>query len=197
VTLDPRPRSVSHQAADNLAFIRSAMERSSAFTAVPGLGGVAVGVIGLVAAVVAARQAPGDRWLATWLVAAPIALVVELGAMTLKARRSGIALAGTAARRFASGMAAALAAGAALTYELWTSRDFTAIAPVWLLLYGVGVVAGGMFSVPVVRALGVCFLAAGIAAVLTPPEWGNAWLAVGFGGLHVGFGAYIARYHGG
>jgi hypothetical protein len=197
VTLDPRPRSVSHQAADNLAFIRSAMERSSAFTAVPGLGGVAVGVIGLVAAVVAARQAPGDRWLATWLVAAPIALVVELGAMTLKARRSGIALAGTAARRFASGMAAALAAGAALTYELWTSRDFTAIAPVWLLLYGVGVVAGGMFSVPAVRALGVCFLAAGIAAVLTPPEWGNAWLAVGFGGLHVGFGAYIARYHGG
>jgi hypothetical protein len=197
VTLDPRPRSVSHQAADNLAFIRSAMERSSAFTAVPGLGGVAVGVIGLVAAVVAARQAPGDRWLATWLVAAPIALVVELGAMTLKARRSGIALAGTAARRFASGMAAALAAGAALTYELWTSRDFTAIAPVWLLLYGVGVVAGGMFSVPAVRALGVCFLAAGIAAVLTPPEWGNTWLAVGFGGLHVGFGAYIARYHGG
>jgi hypothetical protein len=197
VTLDSRPRSVSHQAADNLAFIRSAMERSSAFTAVPGLGGVAVGVIGLVAAVVAARQAPGDRWLATWLVAAPIALVVELGAMTLKARRSGIALAGTGARRFASGMTAALAAGAALTYELWTSRDFTAIAPAWLLLYGVGVLAGGMFSVPAVRALGVCFLAAGIAAVLTPPEWGNAWLAVGFGGLHVGFGAYIARYHGG
>jgi hypothetical protein len=197
VTSDSRPRSVSHQAADNLAFIRSAMERSSAFTAVPGLGGVAVGVIGLITAVVAARQTPGDRWLATWLIAAPIALVVELGTMTLKARRSGIALVGAGARRFASGMAAALAAGAALTYELWTSRDFTAIAPVWLLLYGVGVLAGGMFSVRAVRALGVCFMAAGIAAVLTPPGWDNVWLAIGFGGLHVGFGAYIARYHGG
>lgn len=173
------------------------MERSSAFTAVPGLGGVAVGVIGLVAAAVAARQATSDRWLAIWLVAAPVALVVELGAMTIMARRSGITLLGTSARRFASGMAAALAAGAALTYALWTSRDVTAIAPVWLLLYGVGVIAGGMFSVPAVRALGMCFMAVGIAAVLTPPGWGNAWLAVGFGGLHVGFGAYIARYHGG
>jgi hypothetical protein len=66
-----------------------------------------------------------------------------------------------------------------------------------LLLYGAGVLAGGMFSVPVVRAVGVCFMAAGIAAALTPPEWGNVWLALGFGGLHVGFGAYIARNLGG
>jgi hypothetical protein len=40
-------------------------------------------------------------------------------------------------------------------------------------------------------------MAAGIAASLTLPEWGNVWLGIGFGGLHVGFGAYIARYHGG
>jgi hypothetical protein len=94
-------------------------------------------------------------------------------------------------------MAASLAAGAALTYALWTTRDFTAMAPLWLLLYGVGVLAGGMFSVPAVRAMGVCFMATGIAAVLTPPSWSHAWLAVGFGGLHIGFGAYIARHHGG
>jgi hypothetical protein len=37
----------------------------------------------------------------------------------------------------------------------------------------------------------------GIAAILTPPEWGNLWLGIGFGGLHVGFGVYIARHHGG
>ncbi len=172
------------------------MERSSAFTAVPGIGGVVVGLIGLVAAV-AARHASGDRWLAIWLIAASIAFVVELGAMTFKARRSGIALTGANARRFALGMAAPLAAGAALTSALWTRRELTVMAPLWLLLYGIGVLAGGMFSVPAVRAMGVCFMAAGIAAVLTPSEWGNTWLAVGFGGLHVGFGAYIARYHGG
>ena len=74
---------ISNRAADDLTYIRSAMERSSAFTAVPGAGGVVTGVIGLIAAVVGARQPTGERWLATWLGAASIAVVVELAAMTL------------------------------------------------------------------------------------------------------------------
>ena len=64
-------------------------------------------------------------------------------------------------------------------------------------LYGAGVLTGGMFSVPVVRAMGVCLMAAGIAAILTPYAWDSVWLAIGFGGLHIGFGTYIARNHGG
>ena len=192
-----QPRSISSRAADDLTFIRSAMERSSAFTAIPGAGGVVMGAIGLIAAVVGARQPTPDRWLATWLVAAFFALIVELVAMVRKARRAGLTLTSTNARRFALGIGAPLVAGAAITYELWAVRSFTAMAPAWLLLYGAGVLAGGMFSVPVVRAVGVCFMAAGIAAVVTPPEWGNVWLAIGFGGLHIGFGAYIARNLGG
>jgi len=192
-----QPRSISSRAADDLTFIRSAMERSSAFTAIPGAGGVVMGVIGLIAAVVGARQPTPDRWLGTWLVAAFLALIVELVAMAWKARRAGLTLTSTNARRFALGIGAPLVAGAAITYELWAVRSFTVMAPAWLLLYGAGVLAGGMFSVPVVRAVGVCFMAAGLAASLTPPEWGNIWLAIGFGGLHVGFGAYIARNLGG
>ena len=133
----------------------------------------------------------------TWLVAAFFGLIVELGALIRKARRTGLVLTGLNARRFALGIAAPLVAGAAITYLLWTTRAFTVMAPLWLLLYGSGVLSAGMFSVPVVRALGLCFMATGIAAVITPPEWGNLWLAVGFGGLHVGFGAYIARNLGG
>ena len=192
-----QPRSISSRAADDLTFIRSAMERSSAFTAIPGAGGVVMGVIGLIAALVGAGQPTPDRWLWTWLVAAFFALIVELVAMAWKARRAGLTLTSTNARRFALGIGAPLVAGAAITYELWAVRSFTVMAPAWLLLYGAGVLAGGMFSVPVVRAVGVCFMAVGIAASLTPPEWGNIWLAIGFGGLHVGFGAYIARNLGG
>jgi hypothetical protein len=44
------------------------------------------------------------------------------------------------------------------------------------------------------RAIGAAVLS---IAGFTPPEWGNLWLAIGFGGLHVGFGAYIARNYGG
>ena len=192
-----QPRSVSSRAADDLTFIRSAMERSSTFTAIPGGGGVVTGAIGLIAAVVAARQATADRWLGIWLAAAVAAIIVELVAMTWKARRAGMTLLGTNGRRFALAIAAPLVAGAAITYELWSVRSFTTMAPAWLLLYGAGVITGGMFSAPVVRTLGACFMTAGIAAVLTPPAWGNVWLGIGFGGLHVGFGAYIARNHGG
>ena len=42
-------------------------------------------------------------------------------------------------------------------------------------------------------------LAAGLGAValLAPFAWGNVLLAVGFGGLHIGFGLIIARNYGG
>ena len=65
----------------------------------------------------------------------------------------------------------------------------------WLLLYGAGLLTGGIFSVPAVRAIGACFMGLGLLAILTPPDWGNIWLALGFGGLQIGFGAYIARNH--
>ena len=156
-----------------------------------------MGVVALVASVFAARQPSGDRWLLTWLVAAAVAAVAGLIAMWRKAKRAGAPLTGANARRFALGMAAPFIAGAAITYELWAVRSFTAMPPAWLLLYGAGVLTGGIVSVAVVRVIGVCFMALGIAAIVTPPEWGNAWLAIGFGGLQIGFGIYIARNHGG
>ena len=44
---------------------------------------------------------------------------------------------------------------------------------------------------------GACFLALGLACILTPASWGNALLTAGFGGVHVAFGLYIAVRHGG
>lgn len=189
--------SVAHRAEAHLQFIRRAMERGSTFTAVSGLGGAGMGAIGLTAAILAANQPSVERWLAVWLAAAPVALCVGVVAVWRKAARSGAPLAGTVARRFALGLAAPLVAGAAVTYALWRAGDYAVMAPTWLLLYGTGVTVGGMFSAPVVRATGVCFMAVGIAAVVTPPDWGNSWLAIGFGLLHIGFGVHIARHHGG
>jgi hypothetical protein len=40
---------------DNLSFIRDTMERASAFTAVPGWGGMAMGVSAVIGAFVSAR----------------------------------------------------------------------------------------------------------------------------------------------
>ena len=197
LTSSDRPPSLGGHAADNLRFIRQAMERSATFTAVPGAGGAAMGVIGLVAAAVAARQPTGDRWLLTWLAAAALASTVGVTAMARKAGLAGSTLRGANARRFAVALSAPFVAGAAITYALWGTRTFSVMPSAWLLLYGAGVLTGGAFSVPVVRVVGALFIALGLAAVMTPPEWGNVWLGAGFGGVQIVFGIYIARNHGG
>jgi len=193
----PPPDSLSGHAADNLRFIRQAMERSATFTAVPGLGGAAMGVTAVAAAWLGSRQATGDRWLLVWLGAAAVAAVIGLLTMARKARGAGSTLTGANARRFAAGLAAPVVAGAAITYELWATRNFSVMAPAWLLLYGAGVLTGGIFSVAAVRLMGAAFMLLGMLAIFTPPDWGNVWLAAGFGGLQIGFGVYIARHHGG
>jgi hypothetical protein len=185
------------RAEDNLLFIRRTMERTSTFTAVPGLGGAGMGVVALIAAAIAARQPSPERWLVVWLAAAAVAASVGAAAMWRKAAATGTPLGGVVGRRFALGMAAPFVAAAAITYGLWRAGGYAVMAPTWLLLYGAGVVIGGLFSVPAVRAIGLCFMATGIAAIVTPQSWGNSWLAVGFGGLQIAFGIHIARHHGG
>jgi hypothetical protein len=191
------PVSVETHAADQLSFIRRTMERSSTFTAVPGWGGAGMGVIALIAAATASVQPTAERWLATWLAAAGIAFVVGILAMRRKAARVGVPLTGAPGRRFALSLAAPLVAGAALTAGLWMHNVWALMPPAWLLLYGTGVMTGGAFSVTPMRVIGLGFMLLGAAALLTPPSWGNVWLALGFGGLQIGFGIYIARKHGG
>jgi hypothetical protein len=193
----PGPASVGQRAEEQLEFIRRVMERSSTFTAVPGLGGAAMGIVGLVAAGVAATQPSPDRWLIVWILAAAVAMAAGGIVMWREAARSGTPLTGAIGRRFALGLLAPLAAGGGITYALWRAGAYGVMPPTWLLLYGAGVVVAGLFSAPVVRATGLCFMAAGVAASLTPQDWGNSWLAIGFGGLHIGFGIHIARHHGG
>jgi len=132
-----------------------------------------------------------------WLWEALAAFLITTGAIAWKARRSGADLFSRPGRRFALGLFPPLIAGALLTPVLYTAGDLEALPGLWLLLYGTGVVTGGAFSVRTVPVMGLAFMAVGAAALLLPSSWGDILLAAGFGGLHLVFGAVIARRHGG
>jgi hypothetical protein len=186
-----------HRAMDNLRFIRQTMERATAFTAVPGWGGVGMGVLALVAAGVAETRLSTDAWLATWLITAVLALTLGGWTMSRKARLAGTTVFSYSGRRFVLSYVPPLVVGALLTGALVRTGQLDALPGTWLLLYGTGVVTGGAFSVRVVPLMGLCFMALGAVALFGPAAWGNLLMAAGFGLLQIVFGVIIARRYGG
>jgi len=184
-------------AMDHLRYIRETMEGASSFTAVPGFGGIAMGATALFAALVAADQPGTPRWLATWVVEGCLALVIGILATARKARSVNVPLFSRPGQKFALGLFPPMLAAALLTVVLCQANLVRLLPGIWLLLYGVGVVAAGTFSVKVVPAMGICFILMGTIALFGPAGWGNWLLAAGFGGLHVVFGMIIARRYGG
>lgn len=173
------------------------MERASTFTAVPGLGGVAMGFTALAAAALSLGTRTQEEWLGIWLASACVAIAIGLAAMARKARRTHTDLFSGPGRRFLLMLTPPLGAGAVLTLALEREGLVPLLPGVWLLLYGTAVVTGGAHSIRLVPVMGALFMLLGCAALSCPAAWGTAYLAAGFGALHIGFGIAIARRHGG
>ncbi|TAH39775.1 MAG: hypothetical protein EYC70_03015 [Planctomycetota bacterium] len=193
---DRRP-ALHARAMEDLAFIRQTMEQAGPFTAVPGYGGVAMGATALLAAFAAARQASAAAWTLIWLAEAGLALGIGAWTVARKARRASVPLWTGSARRFALSLCPPMIVGALLTALLWRAQLTGWLPGVWLLTYGAGVCTGGAHAVRIVPLMGLCFMALGAAALFAPESWGDAFMAAGFGGLHLVFGMVIARRYGG
>ena len=189
--------SINERAFDNLRYIRETMERAGSFTAVPGWGGILMGVSALLTAFVSSQLPSRDIWFAAWLGEAMLAFTIGAWAMVQKAKASKAPLLYGPGRKFALSLCPAMIAGAVLTAVLYTNDLFQLMPGMWLLLYGVAVVAGGAFSARVVPIMGVCFMALGVFALFAPFALANLFMTLGFGILHIGFGIVIARRYGG
>ena len=185
------------RAMDNLRFIRETMEQAGSFTAVPGWGGVAMGVSALAAAGLAAMQPSQGMWLRVWMGEALLGAAIGAFTMWRKAHPARTSLLAAPGRRFALAYLPPVVVGAMLTAALWHFRLYRLMPPLWLLCYGAGVITGGAFSVRAVPLMGLCFMATGVVAMLAPATWQDALLAFGFGVIHIVFGVIIARRYGG
>ena len=193
----PEPPALHDRAMDNLRYIRETMERATRFTGISGRGEMAIGATALLASVIAAQQPAFKLWLAVWMAEALISLLIAGWSMDRKARAAQVPLFSGSGRKAVFSLAPPVIAGGLLTIVLVRAGLTNAIPGVWLLLYGTGVITGGMFSVRAVPAMGLCFMALGALALFTPPMFTNWFMAVGFGGLHLVFGAIIVRRYGG
>lgn len=190
------PEALHTRAMDNLKYIRETMERATAFTGISGWGQVGIGITALFASAIAAQQSSFKNWMAVWLAEAVAAILIAGWSIDRKSRAANVQLFSGSARKVVYSLAPPLIAGALITVVLYRAGLTTAIPGVWLLLYGTGVVTGGMFSVRVVPIMGLSFMTLGAVAFFLP-EYANWLMAAGFGLTHIVFGIVIARRYGG
>ena len=193
--LEPIP--IDARAADHLRYIRETMERAAEFTAVPGWGGVAMGITAVAAAWLANRQLTPRAWIAVWLAEAFVAVAIAAPAAATKAHRANSALFSGPGRKFVLSFAPPIIVGGLLTIALFLAGNIAALPGTWLLLYGTAIVTGGAFSVRIVPLMGLCIMLFGAIALFAPSNWGDSLMAAGFGGVQIVFGAWIARRFGG
>jgi len=191
------PTPIDSGALENLRYIRSTIEAADTFTTVPGYGCIAMGVTALVAVGVESIPQLTQYWLGIWVAAAIVACATALWFMEQKARAQGLSLRRAVARRFFMTLAPAFVAGAILTAALAGSVDREVMTGMWLLLYGTGLAACGLFAIRAVSTAGLAFMALGTATLWLPPGSAHIVLALGFGGIHLALGANIVRHHGG
>jgi hypothetical protein len=190
------PPALHDRAMDNLRYIRETMERATAFTGISGWGEIAIGVTALLASGIATLQSTFNAWLAVWIAEGLISLLIAGWSMDRKARAIDMPLGSGPGRKAVFSLTPPMLAGGLLTIMLVQAGLTNAIPGVWLLLYGTGVITGGMYSVRVVPIMGICLMALGAVALFFP-AYANLFMAAGFGGLHVVFGAIIVRKYGG
>lgn len=126
-----------------------------------------------------------------WGLAFGVALAAVVVFTSRAARREGRLFWSPLAMDVVHALWPSLVLGLALTVALARAGRLELVAPLWLLAYGAGGIAAGAFASPIVRRLGLAFLAAGLVqlALDLPP---GLVLAATFGGFHVVYGLALA-----
>ncbi len=200
--VDPSSTETAHE---NLQYIRETLDAAGRFTAVPGKGLIAAG-IATFAGVAVNLMVTGAPWdngprqhlaLEVWGIVLALSLAVVSYGIYRKSRLTQSRLQAPLVRKLLWSLCPALFVGAVLTNLAVRTQNLGWLPVIWLGCYGAAVANGGQVSVAPVRYFGLSLLAAAAGAALSPESLGLAWLAVGFGWLHLVFGAYIAWRHNG
>jgi hypothetical protein len=195
------PATIESRALGTLAYIRASIESSSSMH-VPGMAGIVMGIIGVLAAIVVSLPRWAAHWLGIWLAAAVVALVLGGALVARQIAQRGHARYLGPVRKFLLCLCPALFAGAVLTVVFSIAGETHVIPGMWLLLYGCAVLSASTVTIAGIARLicimGGLFVALGLMTFALPATAHTAMLGLGFGILHIIFGFLIGRLtHGG
>lgn len=200
----------------DLSHIRSLMEKSTKFISISGLSGILAGIYTLLAVSFLCWKLKIN-----WLVfgssshaavyidsAGPMKIMVITGALLLlisvatgvymalrKAERAGQSAWNPASRILLVSVAAPLLTGGAIAVVSLIKGYYFALAPCFLIFYGLALYSGSRVSFKELRLLGILQIALGLLAYAYMP-FGLLFFALGFGVLHILYGAVIIKKYG-
>jgi len=190
----------------DIASIRTMMERSAKFISLSGLSGVLSGIYALAGAAtayVAVRyplsqmeiesvQTPDALYklitIAAVVLAASIATGVWLSAR--KAKKYGLKLWTPTSRTLLVNMLVPLITGGIFILTMLFTGHFGLAAPACLIFYGLALIQASANTFQEIRYLGFCEIVLGLVSALMP-GYGLLFWAVGFGVLHIVYGAIM------
>ena len=197
---------VSH-AEQNLAVIRTLMERSALYRRALAPIFIAVGCIGIITAVIGIMAELHDQnFLRLWVGAALVSVTVAVVMSRRQANQDGEAFLSGPTRRVLMAFLPPALVGGVMSAAYWRmTADQSGIPLVityWLIFYGCSLHAVGMFTPRAVRWLGWIFIVVGatvwipVLSTLLEPTWTDHphfIMGATFGGLHL-LGGLVLKF---
>lgn len=193
----------------DIAEIRSMMERSSKFLSLSGWAGIMAGIYALAGAYIAytffhfnpdqiqyesLATANATTELMKVIVLATFILILAVGTAIVlssrKAQKRNEKVWNATSRRLLSSMAVPLVAGGILILILLIKAMIGLIAPLTLLFYGLALYNASKFTYAEVRSLGLIQIGLGLIGSYFV-SYGLFLWAVGFGLVHIAYGIYM------
>jgi len=193
----------------DIAEIRSMMERSSKFLSLSGWAGIMAGLYALAGAGITytvfnfnpdaidySAIDPGSassalpKVMLTGLLVLLLALVTAIVLSRRKAEQRGEKIWNATSRRLLASMAVPLTAGGLLILIIISKGLLGLIAPFSLLFYGLALYNASKFTIVEVKILGMVQTGLGLTATWFI-EYGLFLWAIGFGVVHIVYGIYM------
>ncbi len=194
----------------DIAEIRSMMERSSKFLSLSGWAGIMAGIYALAGAYIAYSVFnfnPDEIFYGAERLSSGLTDIIVLGVIVLalalgtaiflsyrKAVRKGEKIWNAVSKQLLTNMAVPLAAGGILIVALISKGLLGLIAPLTLLFYGISLYNAGRFTYLEVKYLGLVQMGLGMISSYFI-EYGLLFWAAGFGVVHIIYGIYIYLRH--